>query len=217
MLCSHCGAHLIAAVIAFALSTAASPARSDDGAVDDSVESIWRVQSLPLEYNSARTHYACDSMKKKVRAILQAVGAHSSTIVTARCVDNGPLNQISLQISAATPVPASEENIRAATTFDARDELLARVRKTTLPTPSDIPRFRATWQTLALSRHPNLQLDVGDCDLLREMNRQVFPKLAVRLTSEKLNCTASATRLRPRFEVQALIPAAPTPTAQVDP
>lgn len=212
MLCHHCYVRFVAIVTALVLNAVAPSARSGEVAADGIVEAIWQVQNLPLEYESTHAHYACDSLERKVRRILQAVGAHDSLIVRARCMNAGLLNQISVQISLATPMLASEENIRAATTFTARDELLARIRKESLPTPTDIPRFVATWQTLELSRDRQLDLDGGDCDLLRNMNQQVFPKIGVRLTSESLTCSASATRVRPKFKLQALIP---TPLNQV--
>lgn len=217
MLCSHCHVRLVAIVIALALSATAPLAQSGDVAADNMVEAIWHVQSLTLEYDSTHAHYACDSLERKVRGILQAVGAHDSVAVKARCMDAGLLNQASVQIVLATPMPASEENIRMATTFTARDELLAKMRKTTLPTPANIPRFVATWRTLELSRAPRVRLDVGDCDLLQNMNQQVFSRLAVRLTNENLNCSASATRVRPRFELRALIPTPLNPVARTGP
>lgn len=206
MLRRHCHVQLVAIVTALGLASVAPLARSGDVVTGDAVTAIWHVQSLLLEYNSTHTHYACDSLERKVRNILQAVGAHDSISVRTRCMGTGPLNQLSVEISLATPVPASEENIRAATTFTPRDELLARIRKESLPIPTDIPRFVATWQTLELSRERQLRLDAGDCDLLRNMDQQIFPKIGVRLTSENLHCSASATRVRPKFELQALIP-----------
>lgn len=214
MLRSHRAVRLAAAVTALALGAVA---RSDDIVAGDTVEAIWRVQSLSLEYSSAHSHYACDSLQEKVGDILRAVGAHDSIAIQTHCVSPGAQNQVSLRISLATPVPATEENIRAATTFDGKDELLAQMRKTTLPTPANIARFAATWQTVSLSRQPRLRLDAGDCDLLRNMGRQVFPKIAVRLMNPRLNCNASATRIQPRIEAQALIPAPLDTVARASP
>lgn len=214
MLRAHRAVRLAAAVTALALGAAA---RSNDVVAGDTVEAIWRVQSLPLEYSSPYYHYACTSLEEKVGDILRAVGAHDSIAIETHCVSPGAQNQISLRITLATPVPATEENIRAATTFDGKDELLAQMRKTTLPTPENIPRFAATWQTVSLSRQPGLHLDAGDCDLLRHIGRQVFPKIAVRLTNTRLSCNVSATRIQPKIKVQALIPAPLNTVARASP
>lgn len=224
MLCTSCTVRLTATIAALLfcavapLACAVAPqVRSSEAATGKGVEAIWHVQSLPFRYNSVHANYACDSLEKKIRVILQAVGAHKSMVVRARCVGHDLLSTVSVHIALATPVEATEENIRAATTFDSRDELVARLQKIRLPTPTDISRFPATWQTISLPRQPQLHLDVGDCDLLRHMNEQIFPKLAVRLVHEEPYCNASATRFRPRFEVQALIAAPVNAVAQTPP
>jgi len=163
------------------------------------IEAIWRVQRLPFEYQSLNTYYSCESLQQKVRAILQLVGAHESVVTKANCA-TFPSKHIRMQILVATPVPATEENVRAATTFDAKDELLAQLRQVALPTPTDIERFPARWRTRRLS------LARGDCDLLRGMHEQVFPKLEVRVTSKaKLNCGGGTTMSRPNVQYEALI------------
>src|SRR4051812_48931655 len=50
-----------------------------------SVPAMWRIQSLPFEFRGEPVSYTCESFKKKVRAILIAVGVHPSLIVQARC------------------------------------------------------------------------------------------------------------------------------------
>ena len=215
MLCLHCHPRFIATVAA-SLLFAAPPALTEDADSAHVVEAIWRVQNLLLQYDSVRTQYACDSLKRKIHAILQAVGAHESTVVEASCFNHDLLRSASIRITLATPVQASEANILAATTFDGRDRLLARLRKTELPTAEGIPRFPATWQRVSLSGRRSLHLDVGDCDLLRGMSQQIFPQLAIQPLTDRLYCSVSATRIRPRFEVQALIALPPSAMARTD-
>ena len=112
-----------------------------------------------------------------------------------------------VHLTLAVPVEATEENLRAATNFDMRDELVARLHQKQLPSAEQITRFPASWRTVALTRSPPLSLGPGDCDLLRAMRDDVFPRLHVRVISSGLRCGAgSDTRIPPRINVNALIP-----------
>jgi hypothetical protein len=110
-------------------------------------------------------------------------------------------------VTLAVPVEATAENLAAATDYDTRDELIARLRHEQLPSANDIERFRASWRTVALTRSPPLSLGPTDCDLLRGMRDQVFPRMRVRVVSSGLNCgNGSDTRIQPRIHVNALMP-----------
>lgn len=205
---------IIVALVIVSLTHSVASARSVEPSKP--VDAIWRFQSFPFEYRSNNTYYNCDSLVRKVRAILKAVGAHHSVLVETRC--EGPANRISARIAVATPVIASEENLRAATTFDSRDELVARLRSVTLPTANDIEHFPATWQKISLARAiRDMTITQSDCDLLRGMNEQVFPRLAVRVEGRKLMCGTYSTNVRANVKVEALVPTLPsTPMAQLE-
>ena len=207
-------ASTIVALIIISLTQGVAGARSVESS--ETVDAIWRFQSFPFEYRSTNTYYNCDSLVRKVRAILKAVGAHHSVVVETRC-EGGPANRISARIALATPVVASEENIRAATTFDSQDQLVARLRNLTLPTANDIERFPANWQKISLARAiRDMSITQSDCDLLRGMNEQVFPRIAVRVQGRKLMCGSYSTNVRANVQVEALVPALPaTPMAQL--
>lgn len=200
---STCWAVAAAAWLIHLTASAGVPGTS----IGDPIDAIWRVQSFPFEYRSLDTYYNCRSLEQKMRAILQAVGAHRSLVVQTNC-EGGPANRISARIAIATPVPASEENLRAATAFTSEDELVARIHQVALPTSADIPRFAAQRQTLSLAHIRDASITMGDCDLLRGMNEQVFPRIAVRVTQGKFICTNFASRVRPDVKVEALIPLA---------
>ncbi|HEY5807710.1 MAG TPA: hypothetical protein VIT67_07065 [Povalibacter sp.] len=207
---SVCWVVAAAAWLVHLAATAAVPG----AAISEPLEAIWRVQTFPFEYRSLDTYYNCDSLEQKMRAILEAVGAHRSVVVQTNC-EGGLAKRISARIAIATPVPASEENLRAATAFTTRDELVARIHRIALPTSADVPRFTAQWQTLSLARIRDATITLSDCDLLRGMSEQVFPRIAVRVTKEKFVCNNFASRVRPNIKVEALVPlAALTPAAQ---
>lgn len=190
----------LAALLPFSSSLASSAS-----SVTTPIEAIWKVQQVPFEYRSMDVYYNCDSLERKVRAILKAVGAHQSMVIQSDC-RGAPANRISVKIALATPVPATEENVRIATTFDATDQLVARVKQIELPTPTDIDRFPARWETFTLARIRDITFTSGDCDLLRGLNEQVFPKLAVRVQN-KVSCPGYTMRVRPNVQFEALLPA----------
>ncbi|HEX2494782.1 MAG TPA: hypothetical protein VHK24_13500 [Steroidobacter sp.] len=197
---------LVAPIIVIALITVASPSRAASVHVAG-VEAIWRVQSLPFEFRApADVYYACESLHKKIRAILVAVGAHSQVIIQPECSPPAMINRASARITFASPVIASNENIRAATAFDSRRILLARAEKIVLPTAADVERFRAVWQPLSLVENINPRLKASDCELLRQLKEQVFPKIGVEVTYGKLHCSP-LTRAPPILRVLALLPA----------
>ena len=177
-------------------------------ASDESVVAIWKVQRIEFTYSSATVRYSCEALQRRIAAILYAVGAHSRMAVELSCANGEPVRFANVHLRLAVPVEATEENLRAVTDFDTRDELVARLRQTELPTAEDIQRFDASWRTVALTRSPPLSLGPGDCDLLRAMRDQVFPSLHVRVVSSGLNCGGGPdTRITPRIRVNALIPA----------
>jgi len=186
---------LVATAIAF-VSMLAVPAHADPA-----VQAIWRVQQLPFTYHSTRTAYSCSGLQEKIRSILRAVGAHESVIVEVHCPAGELLHSARASIAIATPIEATDENIRAATRFEPYELMAARMRGVALPTATNIERFTASWRRISLS---HLQLRMGDCDLLKDLRGQVFPRLRLRDASG-FGCSATATRVRPVPKVEALI------------
>ena len=199
------------------------------------VKAIWRLQRVQFEFRGEPVSYTCESFTRKVRAILTAVGVHPSLIVEARCAPSAqapfvrapdPANlgregesistsagshttrlstRISAAIALAAPAPATEEVVREQTTFTSKGELAARVNGAALPTASDIPIFPAAWAPISLTSESNIWLDASDCDLLRQLSKQVFPKIGVEVVYTKFVCSASVTS-KPQVEVRALLP-----------
>jgi hypothetical protein len=179
---------------------------------DETVDAIWRIQRFDFTYSSPTVYYSCRALQAKIGAILHAVGAHQRVAVDVQCMGDF-VRYAFVRVTLAVPAEATQSAVNAATTFDTRAQLVARLRHLRLPTAADIERFPAAWQTVSLSRHRSLHLDSADCDLLRGMREQIFPKLSVRVARDGLRCSSgSATRIRPKLEVTALMP---TPTPDV--
>ena len=169
------------------------------------IMAIWQTQSLTFDYHSMSVQYPCARLGQRIGAILQAIGAHN-VVVQMQCA-GGTFAGARAEIVVTMPIEATEENLRAATAYDARDRLIARLQNVEPPTAADVARFPVMWRQIPLSRDRRLQLEAGDCDLIRRLHEQVFSRLPVRVTRISLNCTpGSAARLRPTLEIEALIP-----------
>ena len=174
---------------------------------ESQIVAIWHLQQMDFVYNSTTVRYSCGNLQRRIADILQAVGANASMGVELGCSSGELVHYSNVHLTLAVPVEATEENLRAATNFDTRDELVAKLHQSQLPTAEQITRFRATWRTVALTRSPPLSLGPGDCDLLRAMRDDVFPLLHVRVVSSGLHCgSGSDTRIPPRINVNALMP-----------
>lgn len=184
-------------VSVFGLNATSAFALPPKGSQQPPIEAIWHVQAFPFEYHSLSTYYDCEALEQRLRAMLDLMGARQPIVIHSSC-GAIPAKQIRVQIIVATPVPATEENVRAATEFDSNDELVARMRGGTLPTAADLERFPARRQR----RH--VRISHGDCDLMRGIHEQIVPKLAMRSASRKVNCPR-ITSLRTRMEYEALI------------
>jgi hypothetical protein len=174
---------------------------------DGTVEAIWHIERVDFAYHSMTVRYECSALQRRIAEILHAVGANSHIAVELSCTGGELVRHAGVHVTLAVPVEATAENLAAATDYDTRDELVARLQQKQLPNANDIERFAASWRTVALTRGPPLSLAPTDCDLLRAMRDQVFPLLRVRVISSGLNCgSGSDTRIQPKIHVNALMP-----------
>lgn len=190
------------ACVAMTVGCGASPAASAEPAID----AIWSVHSVELTYKSLDVYYSCSGLQSKIAAIMRAIGAQRYVAVEADCLDGQFVNSAYARVIVVLPTEATEENVQAATNYDTRLQLVARLRQIRLPTANDIERFPATWRTVSLTRNRRLGLEPGDCDLLQGIYQQVFPHLPIRTNGRELRCAGPGSRMRPQLEVTALMP-----------
>ena len=166
------------------------------------IEAIWRVQEFVLHVQTPGRYYSCSSLEAKIISILEAVGA-GDVAVELTC--SGLTGSAVARIATLAPVPADADSVRQATTFDARSELIARLRGTQLPTPENIDRFLAQWRTVSLGRGRPVYINPQDCDLLKGISRQILPHLSVEIVEERLSCDhVSRFPITPKLVVKAL-------------
>lgn len=185
---------------ALLLTSAAAPA------APDYVTAVWRQQSLEFAYQGTTTAYSCNTLQRRLEAILRSVGARDGiSIVMQRCTDQADAY---VQITLESPVEATEANVAAVTQHTSTAELVAKVRNEALPTSENIERFPAEWKTVSMSRDKALKLDSGDCELVKQLRRDVFPRLSIRIVRDNLRCSVSFGNVgQPQLSVAALVAA----------
>jgi hypothetical protein len=169
------------------------------------VEAVWKVQSLSFAYSGYATVYSCDALFRKVSDILQTLGARDTLRIRSfGCTDM--VTHGRMEITLESPVEATPENIEALTTYDSKQELVARVRSEHLVSAEDVQRFPAAWKTISMSREPGLKLGPSDCELVEQLRRDVLPHMSIRVDYERLRCSTVFGNIgQPQLRVAALV------------
>jgi len=184
------------------------------GHAEDSapVQAGWKTQEIRYSYTAFTTAYNCDAAEDRIKAILRALGAHEQTRVSAQgCTLNRPSRNFFITITTATPAPIADLAKTPAQT--SRDELLKRLGVAAAKLDETFP---AEWKTIELSRDRKLDLQPGDCELMEGLRDHVFPKLSVKIQTDRVRCIPrQVSYTTPELTVSALV-AMPKPDAAVD-
>jgi hypothetical protein len=193
---------LLATILIFV--AAAACAQTPSPASQDVIDAIWRVEQFDFNYRSARGFYACDELQARLARMLISLGAHESAKVELRCTGGRLVSNVRAHISVAVPVEATRENVQAATTFDARARLLARLGRYGLPTAAHVQHFPAAWRRVYVTANGRRRFGASECELLSQVQQQIFPQLRVR-SSVELYCMPWATHVTQTLEVKTLV------------
>jgi hypothetical protein len=198
---------VLTAVAALVVTLGACSANANtDVASGEPIDAIWRQHRVNFEFHSFNVRYSCEGLQHKLGMILKAMGAHRDVAVELNCPGGGLVASANALVTLKLPVIASEENVRAATTYSTEQQLVARLRSVQLPRANDLPRFTAQMRTITLTRDHRLRLDSGDCDLLSDVRDQLLPQLGIAVTEAGFRCYGGGTRTRPLFRIAALVP-----------
>ena len=169
------------------------------------VEAVWKVQSLSFAYSGYATVYSCDALLAKVRGILQGLGARDTLRIRSMgCTDM--VTHGRMEITLESPVVATPESIEALTTYDSKQELVARVRNEHLASAEDVQRFPAAWKTISMTRDRSLKLGPSDCELVEQLRRDVLPHMSIRVEHDRLRCSSVFGNIgQPQLRVAALV------------
>jgi hypothetical protein len=173
------------------------------------VEAVWKAQSIVFEYHSEGRTYRCDILEYKIKIILQRLGARDR-LELRRYACHDLAGWARFEVVMESPVEATEENVHEITRYDSKDELVARMHGASLPSPADVERFPAIWESISFRRDRELHLDAGDCALVQQVRRQILPRMSVQVTKDikGVDCSQELTGIAgPRLTVLALVPA----------
>jgi len=188
-----------------ALLLSCSVAHAQSSADTAVVEAVWKPQRIDFVYRGYSTLYSCSGLQDKLEKILATVGARDHIELRAYSCDD-TLSIARFQIALASPVEATPQNLQELTTYDTRDELLARVRGERLANAEDLPRFPAVWKTISFARSREMRLEPGDCELVQQIREHVLPHLSVQIVRDRVQCSSFGNISRPQLTVSALVP-----------
>jgi hypothetical protein len=169
------------------------------------IEAVWKPQRINFVYHGYSTLYSCSGLQDKLEKILTTVGARDGVELRAYSCDDAQ-SIARFQIALASPVEATPENVAELTSYDAHDELVARVRGERLATAEDVQRFPAEWKTISFARSREMRLAPGDCELVQQLREHVLPHMSVQIVTDRVHCSAFGNIGNPQLTVSALVP-----------
>jgi hypothetical protein len=169
------------------------------------VEAVWKPQRINFVYRGYSTLYSCSGLRQKLEDILTTVGARDDIELRAYSCDD-QMSVARFEIALASPVEATPENVAELTSYDARDELVARVRGERLARAEDLQRFPAVWKTISFKRSREMKLAPGDCELVLALRRQILQRMSVQVVTDRVSCSPFGNIGKPRLTVSALVP-----------
>jgi hypothetical protein len=176
------------------------------------VQAIWKAQELTFYFQSFTTFYSCSSLEAKVKRVLVAVGADKEMKIRTRgCTMSHEITKMPfVEITLLSPVEATPEELAELDKTRSHRELVARVRGDSKQAEISETQFPAQWKRVSLSRG-KLNLEPGDCELIEQLKKKVFPKLAIRMVDDRVECVPNQISMtQPRLVVDVLS-AMPTP------
>jgi hypothetical protein len=186
---------------------AAGVASAAPQAGEEVVEAVWKPQRMNFVYRGYSTFYSCRGLQDKLEKILTTVGAQGGIALRAYACDDR-MATARFEIVLTSPVEATPRNVQELTTYDAQDELIARVRGEPLASAADLPRFPAVWKTISFARNREMRLAPGDCELVSQLRRHILPRMSVHIVSDEVRCSEFGNISKPGLVVSALVPVA---------
>ncbi len=172
----------------------------------DPVQAIWKQQEIAFYFQSFTTFYSCTGLEGKLERIMRELGVHARVKVRSADCPYSVARMPRVVMQVVSPVEATPEALADRDKNKSVRELAQRVRGKKSDNPLDsLEQFPAQWRRVSLTRG-RLDLQPGDCELIEELQKKVFPKLAVRTVQDDVRCSPNQLTLgQPRLEVDALV------------
>lgn len=185
-------------------------ARAEPHPDDAATQAVWMTQTITFVYRGYSTIYSCGGLQRTLERVLVGVGAPRDGIRLQAYSCDDRSGWARFELTFVSPIEATPENVRALTTYDSRDALVAKVRGERLPGAEDLPRFPAVWKTVSFAHDRKMKLAPGDCELVQELRKQVLPKMSVHIIRDDVRCSSFGSIAPAQLTVSALVPAPPS-------
>jgi hypothetical protein len=197
-------------ILSVLLCACAAAAACAEPAPAQPVQAVWKPEKITLSYFSQTTYYSCDALEGKMKRIIEQLGMVGDVRVRAANCGRGVVSTPNVHIEALVPVEATPAALADIKQDDSSRELAKRVNGQRAQQIEPGAQFAAKWQDVQVGK--GLDLSGGDCDLLRQIQRQLLPKLAVKVKETNRTCDSrdSSTLRHPILDLQVLLP---VPTA----
>jgi hypothetical protein len=171
------------------------------------VQAVWKPQKITMSYFSPTTYYSCDALEAKMKRIIGQLGLIGDVRVRAAdCARGGVVTMPNVHIEALAPVEASPQVLAELKKDESFRSLVARVNKARTQKIEVGEQFPAQWRDVQVGK--GLDLTGSDCDLLRDIQRQLLPKLAVKIKPANRTCDSRDATVngKPFLDLQVLLP-----------
>jgi hypothetical protein len=173
----------------------------------EEVQAVWKPQELSFQFQSFNVFYSCESLEAKLEQILEQVGAQVEVRVRSPDCGRGPVRMPHADIQLLSPVEATPDALAELKQGASKRDLAARVAGNSAQAKELEKPFAAQWQRVTIGKSRAMpSLEGGDCELVDQVRRKIFPKLAVKVVESNSPCPANSPSLtRPTMTVDALI------------
>lgn len=136
------------------------PAQSNPAESSPPSWAVWAPKELRFVYMGFTSHYSCDGLADKMRAILLQLGARPDLKIREM--------PCSGQLGRPTEFPGVTVNLNVLTPWDAGS-----ANATATPVP-------AHWKLVQLSTDRDPLKEAGDCELIEQVKARVLPLFSAR-------------------------------------
>jgi hypothetical protein len=130
--------------------------------------SIWTPKQLRFIFTGFTSHYSCDGLRDKMRAILLQLGARADLKIQPVPCSGG--------VGRPTEFPGVTVDMNVPVPWDAQT-----AKATATPVP-------AHWKTVVISTELDPLREAGDCELIEQVKARVLPLFSARNVDYHSTC-----------------------------
>jgi hypothetical protein len=158
---------------------------------------VWTPKEVRFVYQGFTSHYSCDGLRQKVKAVLLKLGARKDLQVReSPCAGSlgGPNPFPGVSIKMHVLEPAAGKGGGAA-----------------------MPTVPARWQMVDLTSSRDLLQDPGDCELLEQIKETLLPQFTTRNLEYSSTCVPHQLTSGARLKAEVLVASAAAAPAAAPP